>query len=84
MATSPQPRYLGEIDETFDFGEGGAPLPGHTIDAFLVQGKVEEARVELERLALEGLDSGKPRLMTEELLQEIAAKARVGAERRSR
>jgi hypothetical protein len=84
MATSPRPQHLEDAEEDFDFDTSGAKLPGHTVDALLVQGKVDEARAELERLVLEGLDSGNPRLMTDELQQEIVAKARAGVGRRSR
>jgi hypothetical protein len=80
MATSPRPQHL---EEDVDFDTSDSKLPGHTVDALLVQGKVEEARAEVERLVLEGLDSGNPRLMTDELLQEIVAKARAGVGRRS-
>jgi hypothetical protein len=85
MATSPRPQHLEEnVEEDFDFDASDSKLPGHTVDALLIQGKVDEARDELERLLLEGLDSGNPRLMTDELLQEIVAKARAGAGRRQR
>jgi hypothetical protein len=79
MASSPQPRYR---DEEFD--TTNAKLPGYTVDALLAEGKVDEARDELERLLLKGLDSGNPRLMTEELLNEIIAKARAKAGRRTK
>ena len=76
MASSPQPRYR---DQEFD--TTNANLPGYTVDALLAEGKVDEARDELERLLLHGLDSGNPRLMTEELFDEIVAKARARAGR---
>jgi len=85
MATSPRSQHLGEdVEEVFDFDATDAKLPGHTVDALLVQGKVEEARAELERLLLEGLDSGKGKPMTEDLLQQIIAKARSRAGHRAR
>ena len=76
MATSPRSQHLDEIEEDFDFAADGAKLPGHTVDALLVQGKVEEARAELERLIQEGIDSGPGKPMTEDLRQQILAKAR--------
>jgi hypothetical protein len=85
MATSPRPQHFGEgVEEDFDFDTSDAKLPGHTVDALLAQDKVEEARAELERLLLEGLDSGKGQPMTEELLQQIIAKARSRAGHRAR
>jgi hypothetical protein len=81
MATSPRPQHL---EEDVDFDTSDSKLPGHTVDALLVQGKVEEARAELERLLLEGLDSGNGKPMTEELLQQIIAKATLRASRPAR
>jgi hypothetical protein len=79
MASSPQPHYR---DEEFD--TANAQLPGYTVDAFLAEGKVDKAREELERLLLKGLDSGNPCLMTDELLEEIVAKARARAAHRTK
>jgi hypothetical protein len=81
MATSPRPQHL---EEDVDFDTSDSKLPGHTVDALLVQGKVEEARAELERLLPEGLDSGNGKPMTEELLQQIIAKATLRASRPAR
>jgi len=74
MATLPQSHEYDEED--FDIDLDGSGLPGHTVDALLDQGKVEEAKAELERLLLEGLNSGSPRQMDEALFDEIVAEAR--------
>jgi ABC-type xylose transport system substrate-binding protein len=76
MATSPQPRNLDELEEDFASAADGAKLSGHTVDVLLAQGKIEEARAELERLIQEGIDSGPGKPMTEDLLQQVLAKAR--------
>lgn len=74
------------LDNELEFEEiynpkPGHTLPGYTVDALLADGKVDEARDELERLLQEGIDSGPGREMNEELFQEIMAKARVRAGR---
>ena len=85
MATSRQPQRLEEdVEEDFNWDTSGAKLPGHTVDALLADGKVDEACAELERLLLEGLDSGNGKPMTEDLLQQIIAKARSRAVHRAR
>ena len=54
----------------------GHGLPGHTVDALLAQGKVAEARVELERLIQEGIDSGIDPRSAEEVIESIRAEIR--------
>ena len=49
----------------------GSRLPGHTVDALLAAGDIEGAKAELERLCLEGLDSGEPISMTPEKWEEF-------------
>jgi len=51
-------------------------LPGWTVDALLEQGKVEEARTELERLICEGVDSGPGIEVTPEFWEELYARGR--------
>jgi hypothetical protein len=72
MAIAPQPQHLDEdFDDESYTPKPGHTLPGYTVDALLEQGKVEEAREELERLCLEGVDSGEPVLMTPERWEEF-------------
>ena len=48
-------------------------LPGWTVDALLADGKVEEARAELERLIMEGVDSGPGIPVTETFWDDLRA-----------
>ncbi len=45
--------------------------PGYAVDALLAAGDIEGARAELERLALEGMDSGEAIEMTPEAWEEF-------------
>ena len=56
MATAPR-NYL-PLDDDGNYAPKDKDYPGYTVDALLAEGKVEEARTELERLVLEGVDSG--------------------------
>jgi hypothetical protein len=56
MASLPQ-----NSESELDFATpeiASAKLPGHTVHALLAQGKVDEARDELEQLLLDGHNSG--------------------------
>jgi hypothetical protein len=75
MGANPQRRAEQE------FGAEAPGVPGHPVDLLVSQGRVNEARAELERLLVEGVESGSGRLMTEDLLDEIVAKARSRARR---
>ncbi len=81
MATAPRPQHL---EEDFTFDAGKAKLPGYTVDALLAEGKIEEARAELERLVLEGIDSGPGMPMTNALFEEIITGARSRSASRSK
>jgi hypothetical protein len=78
MATIPQTK---PVEQELDFEEihpvePGHKLPGYTVDALLDQGNVEEARTELERLLLEGIDSGPGIPVTPEFWEQLHARAR--------
>ncbi len=45
--------------------------PGYALDVLIREGKMEEARAELERLVLEGIDSGEPIEMTSDAWEEF-------------
>jgi len=53
----------------------GHRIPGWTVDALLDEGKVEEARAELERLVLEGVDSGPAIEVTHGFWERLHARA---------
>jgi hypothetical protein len=74
MASSPQPHYR---DEEFD--TTNAKLPGYTVDALLAEGKVDEARDELERLLQEGIDSGVSPESAGDMMERLRAKVRARA-----
>ena len=83
MATIQHPKPQAEDgDLTEPYIQPGHTLPGYTVDRLIEQGKLDEARQELERLLLEGLDSGTSRSMTAELMQEIIDLARARASQR--
>jgi hypothetical protein len=69
MATIPQTRL--RIDDDGNYLPVGKDYPGHTVDALLADGKIEEARAELERLILEGVDSGPGIEVTPEFWEDI-------------
>ena len=56
--------------------------PGYAVDALIRQGKMEEARAELERLLLEGMDSGPGVPATPEFYENIRARLRQRANSR--
>jgi len=74
MASSPQPHYRDEEFDTTD-----AKLPGYTVDALLADGKVDEARAELERLLQEGIDSGISPEPPADMMERLRAKVRARA-----
>ena len=84
MATIPQREIQPDEEEDFDGAFEAAKLPGHTVDALLEQGKVDEARDELELLLFEGANSGPGIPMTEALFDKIVAQARSRAGRAQR
>lgn len=86
MATAPQPNWIDQAEDDQDIYDLPLPpnYPGSTVDALLEKGKVIEAREELERLLLEGINSGPGRPMTQDLMEEILAKARARAGQPSR
>jgi len=62
------------------YSEDGTPelpndhtLPGYTVDVLLVQGKIQGAREELERLVQEGIDSGPGIEVTPQFWEDIRA-----------
>ena len=57
-------------------------LPGYTVDALLSQGKIQEAREELERLVQEGVDSGPGIEATPQFWEDIRAEIRRRAKSR--
>jgi hypothetical protein len=69
MATQPQSRLRS--DDAGNYVVQDKDSSGHTVDILLEQGKTEEARAEIERLCLEGLDSGDPVRMTTEKWEEF-------------
>jgi hypothetical protein len=83
MATLPRIRF--EVDEN---GEEQLVLPedhrlpGWTVDALLKEGKVDEARNELERLILEGANSGPGIEATPAFWDELKAEVKDQARRR--
>jgi hypothetical protein len=82
MATSPRPQHL---DEESGYPYDPAPghtLPGYTVDALLAQGKVDDARAELERLVQEGIDSGPGIEVTPQFWEDIRAEVRRRAKER--
>ena len=78
MATAPQQKWPDNDLESGDIYEPrpGHTLPGYTVDALLAEGKVEEARAELERLLQEGIDSGISPEPPDEMMNRIRAKVR--------
>jgi hypothetical protein len=82
MASSPQVSKQSGLSVDRD-GNYVAPkgyrMPGWTVDALLEEGKVEEARAELERLVLEGVDSGPAIEATPEFWEALHSKARAKA-----
>ena len=61
MTIIQHPKPLVEEDDLAEpYIQPGHTLPGYTVDRLIEQGKLDEARQELERLLLEGLDSGTP------------------------
>jgi len=87
MATIPQsskqPGIAVDSDGNYILPEDHK-MPGWTVDALLEEGKVDEARAELEGLIMAGVDSGPGRPMTEEFFDELLARARAGAGRTNR
>ena len=69
MATASNNRL--HRDEDGNYAVEDKDYPGHTVDALLEQGKVEEARAELERLILEGVESGDPVEMAPQKWREL-------------
>ncbi len=51
-------------------------LPGYTVDSLLKQGKIEEAREELERLIQKGIDSGPGIEVTPQFWEDVRAEVR--------
>ena len=79
MATIPQVSKASPI--TVDSEDNyvlpkGHRMPGWTVDALLEDGKVEEARAELERLVLEGVDSGPTIEVKPQFWERLHARAR--------
>lgn len=84
MATSPQSKPLAggpALDDIYN-PKPGHTLPGHTVDALLAQGKVQEAREELERLLQEGVDSGISPEPPAKMMERIRARVRARAAHR--
>lgn len=78
MATIPQTSKQSSITIDSDGNYVlpiGHRMPGWTVDALLEDGKVEEARAELERLVLEGVDSGPAIEATPEFWERLHARA---------
>jgi hypothetical protein len=80
MATIPQNRL--RIDKDGNYVLNGKDYPGHTVDALLEQGKVEEARDEFERLILEGVDSGPGIEITPKFWDDLRVELKQRAEHR--
>jgi hypothetical protein len=78
MATAPQQKWPRNDLESSDLFEPkpGHTLPGYTVDALLAEGKIEEARDELERLLQEGIDSGPGIEVTPQFWEDIRAEVR--------
>jgi hypothetical protein len=70
--TKPKPRVTYSEDGTFELPPTHT-LPGCTVDAFLRQGKREEAHEELERLIQLGIDSGPAILVTPQFWEDMLA-----------
>jgi hypothetical protein len=84
MASVPQ-GWMEEDDEGAGFEpKPGHRLPGWTVDALLEEGKIDEARAELENLIVAGVNSGPVRTMDEEWLNGMIAKAKSRARRATR
>jgi len=64
-------RVINSEDGTFELSENHT-LPGYTVDALLAQGKIPEAREELERLVQEGIDSGPGIEVTPQFWEDIS------------
>ncbi len=76
MATAAQPQFDDGSEDGKVYGpKPGHTLPGHTIDALLAGGKVEEARAELERLLQEGIDSGISNEPPDEMMKRLRSRA---------
>jgi hypothetical protein len=84
MAIAPQPNWLDDTAESGDLcnPKPGHTLPGCTVDALLEQGRVEEARAELERLVQEGIDSGPGIEVTPKFWEDIRSEVRRRAKAR--
>ena len=77
MATAPQvTKKLGLDSDGSYILPSDHRLPGWTIEALLAEGKVEEARAELERLILEGIDSEPKIEVTPQFWADLRAEAR--------
>jgi hypothetical protein len=79
MATIPQSNDLKHESETKDAYElkPDHRLAGYTVDRLLEEGKIDQARDELEMLLRDGINSGPGRPMTDDLMEEIMTKARL-------
>ena len=58
MATIPRGRNEQDADGEAGWELDESRLPGFSVTALMREGNVEEARAELERLLLEGINSG--------------------------
>jgi hypothetical protein len=77
MATAAQPQFEdGSEDGLGYIPKSGHSLPGHTVDALLAEGKVEEARAALDSLLQEGIDSGLSNEPPGEMMNRLRARAR--------
>ncbi len=77
MATAAQPQFNDDPEDGSIYNpKPGHTLPGYTVDALLAQGKVEEARAELERLLQEGIDSGPGIEDTPQFWEDIRSEVR--------
>jgi len=77
MATAAQPQFEDSPeDRSVYIPKSGHTLPGHRVDALLAEGKVEEARAELESLLQEGIDSGLSSEPPGEMMNRLRARAR--------
>jgi hypothetical protein len=68
-------RITYSVDGSLELPEDHT-LPGYTVDALLKQGKIQEARQELERLLQEGIDSGPGIEATPQFWEDIRAEVR--------
>jgi len=84
MGITTRSKLVGEREKLEDsyVAKPGHTLPGYTVDALLEQGKVEEAREELERLLQEGIDSGPGIEATPQFYENIRAEVRRRAKAR--